>query len=115
MKNNNQLIGGISALIEAFLYIFGFIILFYILQPTIDETKTGLDKLKYIIDRKAIYQTWLLLIYVFFGIVLVFLTVAISENLNEQATIWTNKDNSNIWVYLVRACDCKWYDWSDRR
>jgi hypothetical protein len=105
MNNKNQIIGGISGIIEASLYIFGFTILFSILQPTMDETKTGLDKLKFIIDNKSIYQTWILFIYVLFGIVLVPLTVAINENFKEQTTIWTKITPvfGFIWSGLVIA------------
>ena len=105
MKNKNQIIGGISGIIEASLYIFGFIILFSILQPTIDETKSGLDKLQFIFDNKSIYQTWMLLIYVVFGIVLVPLTVAINENFKEQTAIWTKITPvfGFIWSGLVIA------------
>ncbi len=105
MKNKNQIIGGVSAIIEACLYIFGFIILFSILQPSIDETKSGLDKLQFIIDNKTIYQIWVLLIYVVFGIVLVPLTVAINENFKNQTSIWTKITPvfGFIWSGLVIA------------
>lgn len=105
MKNKNQIIGGLSGIIEASLYIFGFTILFSILQPTIDETNSGLDKLKFIIDNKAIYQTWILLIYVLFGIVLVPLTVSINEKFKEQNPIWTKITPvfGFIWSGLVIA------------
>lgn len=105
MKNNNHIIGGISGIIEAILYIFGFILLFSILQPTIDETKSGIDKLKFIIEHKNIYQSWIILIYVVFGIVLIPLTIAISERFNEQPTIWTKATPifGFIWSGLVIA------------
>ncbi len=105
LKSNNQIIGGISAIIVSCLYVFGFTILFSILQPTIDETKSGFDKLKFIIDNKTIYQTWILLIYVLFGIVLVPLTVSLSENFKEQNTIWTKITPvfGFIWAGLVIA------------
>lgn len=105
MKKTNQIIGGVSGIIEASLYIFGFVILFSILQPTMDETKSGLDKLQFIIAHKTIYQTWILLIYVVFGIVLVPLVVAIYENFNDQTTIWTKITPvfGFIWSGLVMA------------
>ncbi len=105
MKNKNQLIGGISGMIEASLYIFGFTILFSILQPTIDETQSGLDKLKFMIDNKSIYQAWILLIYVVFGIVLVPLTVSINENFKDHSTIWVKITPvfGFIWSGLVIA------------
>lgn len=88
MKGKNQIIGGISGIIEASLYIFGFVMLFSILQSSIDETKTGLEKLEFILKNKTIFQIWLLLIYVVFGIVLVPLTIAIHEHFKEQISIW---------------------------
>lgn len=105
MKNKNQIIGGISGIIEASLYILGFIILFSILQPTTDETKSGIDKLQFIIENKTIYQTWMILIYVVFGIVLVPLTVAINENFEDQTAIWTKITPifGFIWSGLVIA------------
>lgn len=87
MKNQNQIIGGISGIIEACLYVFGFIFLFSILQPIINETTTELDKLKFIIENKTLYQAWILLIYVVFGIVLIPLTIAVNENFENQTTI----------------------------
>jgi hypothetical protein len=105
MKNRNQIIGGIVGIIEAGLYIFGFILLFSTLQPTIDDTKTGLEKLNFIIANKIIYQTWILLIYVVFGIVLIPLTISIHENFKDQTAIWTKAAPvfSFIWSGLVIA------------
>ncbi len=105
MKNKNQLIGGVSAIIEASLYIFGFIILLSILQPTIDDSNTGLEKLKFIIDNKTIYQTWMLFIYVVFGIVLIPLTLAIHENFENQTSVLSKATPifGFIWSGLVIA------------
>lgn len=105
MKNNSLIIGGILAMIEAVLYIFGFMVLLLVFQPTIDEAKSGLDKLKYIIHNKAIYQAWIILIYVVFGLMLVPLTVTISENFKKQTTIWTKITPvfGFIWSALVIA------------
>jgi hypothetical protein len=105
MNNRNQIIGGISGIIEASLYIFGFIIMFSILQPAMDASKTALDKLNFIIENKMIYQTWILLIYVVFGIVLIPLTIAINENFKDQTSIWIKSTPvfSFIWSGLVIA------------
>jgi hypothetical protein len=89
MNKNTQKIGGISAIIEAIIYVFGFIFLFTLLQPTINETKSNLDKLTFIIENKTVYQTWILVIYVVFGIILVPLTIAINENFKEPSLIGT--------------------------
>jgi hypothetical protein len=89
MNNNTQKIGGIAAVTEAVIYIFGFILLFTILQPTINDAKSSLDKLTFIIENKTIYQLWILVIYVVFGIVLVPLTIAINEKFTEPSLIGT--------------------------
>jgi len=53
------------------------------LQPADDDSNSGLEKLKFIIENKIIYQTWILLIYVVFGIVLIpFLIDIFTGNLN---------------------------------
>ena len=83
MKNRNQIVGGISGIIETSIFIFGFILLFSLFQPAVDDSNSGLEKLKFIIENKIIYQTWILLIYVVFGIVLIpFLIDIFTGNLN---------------------------------
>ncbi len=89
MRSKDHIIGGISAIIEASLYIFGFVILFLVLQPTIDESKTSIEKLNFVLENKTIYQVWIILIYVVFGIVLIPLTISINERFKEESTIWT--------------------------
>lgn len=105
MKNKIQTIGGIAAIVESILYVFGFTVLLTIFRPTINETISEPDKLKFIIDNKVIYQTWILFIYVVFGIVLVPLTIAISENFKNTTPIWTKTSPifGFIWSGLVIA------------
>jgi len=105
MKNRDQIIGGIAGIIAASLYIFGFLLLFSLLQPEIDDSKTALEKLTFILANKTIYQMWIILIYVMFGIVLIPLTIAINENFNNQNEIWIKATPvfSFIWSGLVIA------------
>jgi len=84
---NNQKIGGIAGIIEAVLYIIGFVVLFFFMAPAMDTDKTELDKLKFVLDNKALFQYWNLLIYVIFGLVLIPLTIAIHENFKDKSLI----------------------------
>lgn len=104
MKNSNHLIGGISGMIEACLYLFGFAMLFSVLQPAMDESASDLDRLTFIFGNKALYQTWIILIYVVFGVVLLPLTIAIQAHFKEP-TIWvkTTPVLGFIWSGLVVA------------
>lgn len=105
MKNHNQVVGGIAGLIEAVLYLLGFAILFLVLQPALAGTESGLERLQVIIEHKTLYTTWLVLIYVLFGIVLIPLTAAIHEHFKKTPTIWTNITPvfGFIWSVLVIA------------
>jgi len=103
INKHNQTIGGISGIIEASLYILGFVLLFSFFKPILDDTNTGLDKLKFIIEKKAIFQPWIILLYVVFGIVLIPLTIAIHENFKDQTSIWIKATPvfGFIWSVLV--------------
>jgi len=105
IRKGNQIIGGISSLILASTYIFGIAILFIVFGPTSDHKVSGHEKLQYIIDHKAMYQTWMLVICVVFGIVLVPLVVAISDNFTKQSTFLTRNTPvfGFIWSVLIIA------------
>ncbi len=105
MKNRNQLISGISAIIEACLYIFGIVMLFTYLQPSIDETLSGIDRLQFIMTNKTIFKWWMILIYVMFGIVLIPLTLTIHENFKNPTSVWVKATPlfAYIWSVLVIA------------
>jgi hypothetical protein len=105
MKNNTHKIGGIAGIVEAGLFLFGFLLLFTVLEPTIDESKTDIEKLTFLLEYKTIYQTWNLFIYVLFGVVLVPLTIAINENFKQPSLIGTKVTPlfGLIWSGLVIA------------
>ncbi|WP_067149909.1 DUF4386 family protein [Pseudotamlana agarivorans] len=105
MNKKNQTVGGISGIIEASLYIFGIILLFSSLHPAIDQAQTAAEKLQFIIENKAKYQLWMLLIYVIFGIVLIPLTIAIHEIFENNSTLFSKAMPvfGFIWSGLVIA------------
>jgi hypothetical protein len=70
-----------------------------------DGATSDLDKLTFIIENKTIYQLWMLIIYVVFGIVLVPLTIAINESFKEPSLMGTKVAPifGFIWAGLVVA------------
>lgn len=76
---NLQKAGGIAAMIEALFYILGFAVLATLLNPGDVDGWSSLQKLAFILERKAIFQAWMIGIYVVFGLLLVVLSVALHE------------------------------------
>ncbi|MGB0523431.1 MAG: hypothetical protein ACPGJS_10755 [Flammeovirgaceae bacterium] len=101
----NQKIGGVVGIIEAILYVIGIAFLFLFLSPAMDETKSGIDKLSFILENKTLFQIWHLLIYVIFGLLLLPLAIAINENFKTQSLIGTKVTPilGFIWSGLVIA------------
>ena len=87
MIDKAQRTGGIVAIAEGIIYVFGFALFFTFMNPLADEAKSSLEKLMFIIENKTIFQVWILTIYVVFGILLVPLTIAIYENFKEPSLI----------------------------
>jgi hypothetical protein len=81
MKNNLQKIGGIASLIQALAYIIGFTALVFLLTPENAASLNNSEKLRFILDNKVLFQTWILIIYVVFGVALIALTLALHERL----------------------------------
>jgi hypothetical protein len=79
---NLQKAGGIAALVEAMAYVVGFAVMATLLNPGDTEGWTASQKLSFAIEKQSILQALSILIYVFFGIALVFLAVALHERLN---------------------------------
>ncbi len=77
-----QKVGGVAALVEALAYIIGFAVIATLLNPGNTESWSQAQKLAFVLDRKVIFQTWTIFIYVFFGVVLVVLTIALHERFN---------------------------------
>ena len=82
---NLQKAGGVAALVEALAYIAGFAVLATLLNPGDTEGWSPEQKLTFVLERKAIFQTWTIFIYVVFGVALVFLAVALHERLKARS------------------------------
>ncbi|MEM9824077.1 MAG: hypothetical protein AAF985_23530 [Bacteroidota bacterium] len=83
----HQKVGGIAGILEAILYIIGMAFLFLFLSPVMEETSSDLEKLSFILENKALFQIWHLLIYVLFGLLLLPLTVAINQQFKTESLI----------------------------
>ncbi|MBC7868331.1 MAG: hypothetical protein H7X88_12420 [Gloeobacteraceae cyanobacterium ES-bin-316] len=84
MNHNLQKIGGWSAIVAALAYIIGFTVLIFFLSPENADSLTSAEKLRFMLDHKIIFQVWILIIYVVFGVVLVALTAAIHQRLQKH-------------------------------
>lgn len=83
----SQKIGGIAGILEATLYIIGIVILSLVLSPAMNQASTELDKLRFILENKTLFQIWHLLIYVVFGLLLIPLTIVINQQFTTQTLI----------------------------
>ena len=83
---NLQKAGGIAALVEAFAYIAGFTIMATLLNPGDTQGWTPDQKLSFALERQSTFQALTILIYVVFGIALVFLAVALHERLSSRSS-----------------------------
>lgn len=99
----HQKIGGIAAIVEAVLYIVGIAVLFLFLTPEMDEVRSDLERLRFVIDNKTLFQVWHVLIYVIFGLVLIPLTIVINENFKTASLFGTQVAPvlGFIWAGLV--------------
>jgi hypothetical protein len=79
---NLQKAGGIAALFEALAYVIGFAVMATLLNPGNTEGWTPSQKLSFYLEQQSIFQALMILIYVAFGIALVFLAVALHERLS---------------------------------
>jgi len=82
---NLQKAGGIAALFETLAYIVGFGVMATLLNPGNAEGWSSAQKLDFLLERKTLFQTWTIFIYVAFGIALVVLTVALHDRLKDKA------------------------------
>jgi hypothetical protein len=83
---NLQRAGGIAALVEAAAYVIGFSVMATLLSPGNTEGWTPDQKLSFVLERQHVVQALTILVYVVFGIALVFLAVALHELLNVRST-----------------------------
>lgn len=83
---NLQKAGGLAALVEALAYIVGFTVMATLLNPGDTAGWTAGQKLSFALEKQAVFQALTVLIYVVFGIALVFLAVALHERLSDRAS-----------------------------
>jgi hypothetical protein len=102
---NLQKAGGIAALAEAVVYVVGFTFMATLLNPGSTDAWGQAEKLAFVLERKAIFQFLNLFIYVFFGILLVVLIVALHERIRTKAGVLMQVASSFglIWAGLVIA------------
>jgi hypothetical protein len=79
-------IGGSAALTQAAIYIFGFILLIGSLSPEASSLSIN-ERLAFLSSNQALYQLWIFVIYVLFGVVLVFLSFALNGILKAKQPI----------------------------
>lgn len=82
---NLQRAGGIAALFEALAYVVGFGVMATLLNPGSTEGWSSAQKLAFVLEKKVLVHAWTIFIYVFFGIALVVLTVALHDLLSVGA------------------------------
>ena len=97
-------IGGSAALTQATIYIFGFILLIGSLNPEASSLSIN-ERLAFLSSNQALYQLWIFVIYVLFGVVLVFLSFALNGILKAKKPILSGIAVifGYIWSVLVIA------------
>ncbi len=100
-----QKAGGVVALFEAAAYVVGFASMALVFNPGDTEAWTSAQKLSFLLERKAWFQTLHALIFVAFGIALVVLAVALHERLQHgsPALMKVATPFGLIWAGLVIA------------
>nr|WP_315488117.1 hypothetical protein [uncultured Rhodoferax sp.] len=100
-----QRAGGVAALAGAMVYVVGFTLMATMLNPGNTEAWGLAEKLAFVLERKTTFQLLNLFIYVFFGIVLVILTVVLHEHMKAKASVLMQIASSFglIWAGLVIA------------
>lgn len=104
MEKSTLKSGAFAALFEALVYIFGFAVMVFYLNPS-EGSEVENGTLLHFLENKNLFQVWMVFIYVFFGIALVFLNSALktiyknfSEHYSEIMATF-----GNIWAVLVIA------------
>ncbi len=105
MQGSLQKIGGIAAVFQALAYIAGFTVLIFLLTPEHADTLSDTEKLRFLLDNRILFQTWILIIYVLFGVALVVLVIALNERLknHSSAILQTATVFGFIWAAMVIA------------
>ena len=103
MINDLQRMGGISALIEAAVYMVGFGVFIFLVDSS--GYVGPVQQIAFLADNKTTLYTANLLIYVVFGVFLVVLAIALHERLKvgARAVVQTATALGLIWAGLVTA------------
>ena len=101
--NNLQKSGGISALMEALIYLAGMI--FFLLVVDYTAVTDPLQKVTLLVDNQAMLYVMNLLIYVIFGVLLIILALALHDRLkaSSPALMQVGTALALIWAGLVIA------------
>lgn len=101
--NKMERVGGVAALLEAAIYVFAFV--FYGLFVKYPSGADAAQKLAYLSENKFQLYCATLIVYVFFGVILAFLVLAVHERLKVGMTNLTRLSAvfGFIWVGLVIA------------
>ncbi|NMH59250.1 hypothetical protein [Alteromonas ponticola] len=102
---NSRTTGGIAALYAGCAYIFGFAVLAFLLSPEQAAAWTKAQKLEFLIANQTLLSVWNSVIYTLFGIVLVFLTIALDARISQAQSIGRGaaKVLGFIWAGLLIA------------
>jgi hypothetical protein len=82
---NLQKAGGIAAVFASVAYVVGFSVMATLLNPGNTHGWSTAQKLAFVLERKALFDIWNLIVYVGFSIALVVLTVAIHDRLKDKS------------------------------
>lgn len=103
-SKNIQLVGGVSSILEAVIYIIAFIVYGGVLvYPNTDAT--AIEKLGFLTDNYSTLSILNLMCYVLFGILLAILVLALHQRLKNHSPNLSNLASifGVIWVGLVMA------------
>lgn len=97
--------GGIAALFEALAYVFGFLMMVFVLAPEEGTDLSHQEKLQHLLHHQRAYHLWMTIIYIFFGIALVPLIGAIQRQwrATDHPLGQCNSVFGYVWVVLVIA------------
>ena len=79
--------GGLSAIVLALCYIFGFALLSTAMYPENADRLSQLQKLEFVLERQNLFVLWNMIIYVVFGVALVGLTATLHQALQHAAPL----------------------------
>ncbi|MGB0120107.1 MAG: DUF4386 family protein [Solirubrobacterales bacterium] len=103
--SSHQKIGGIAALVEAATFIFGFVLLLGLLTDYTTGNPSVTESVEFVVDNQGSLFAWYLAIYIFFGVALVPLVIAMYERIRAGSLILaqTAAAFGFIWAVLVLA------------